>query len=76
MSEIEYSVLSYSPSMITGERINVGLLFHKSDGDVCRFEYTKKWSRLIAFDDELDIDFFKLYLEGIKHPALTMKPLV
>ena len=66
MKEIEYSVLSYSPSIITGERINVGLLFHKSDDDVCRFEYTRKWNRLLAFDDEIDIEFFKLYLEGIK----------
>lgn len=67
MTTVEYSVLSYSPSTIVGERINIGIVFYNQTSDYCVFEHTKKWSRLQSFDDELNIDFMKCYLEGIKH---------
>ncbi len=66
MRTIEYSVLSYSPSIAVGERINVGILFHLPENNLTIFEHTKKWSRLSAFDDELDIEFVKLLFKGIE----------
>lgn len=66
MNFIEYSVLTYSPSIISGEKINVGILFNVPESDECLFEHTKNWRRITSFDDELDIDFFKLYMKGIK----------
>lgn len=63
--KIHFSILSYKPSFITDEKINIGILFHNlSDGDI-RFEITKNWARIKNFDDELDIDFFKLLLQGM-----------
>lgn len=66
MNYIEYSILTYSPSVIGGERINVGILFYIPSKDKCLFEHTKNWRRVASFDDELDMDFFKLYMQGIK----------
>lgn len=64
--QILFSVLSYYPSFITEESINVGLLFHDITNDVRLFETTTNWNRLKSFDDEVDINYIKAVLEGIK----------
>ena len=66
MAVIEYSVLGYYPSAISGEKINVGILFHELDPGRRTFYVMKNWERLEKFDNELDIPFFKKYLTGIK----------
>lgn len=64
MNNLEYSVLRYSPSLLSGESINLGILF--SSGSFAKFEYTKKMNRIREFDDTLDMDVLKLLLESIK----------
>lgn len=66
MNRIQFSVLSYYPSIITNENVNVGIIFHNLDTDERIFHIMKNWSRLESFDDELDINFMKKYLHGIK----------
>lgn len=61
-----FSVLSYHPSFITDESINVGILFHDVINDRRIFEITSNWKRIKSFDDEIDINYFKEILEGIK----------
>lgn len=62
--EIKFSVLSYHPSFLTGETINIGILFqHENKGT---FTKITKWHRLEVFDDELDIEFAKVFLSGIE----------
>ena len=63
---IMFSVLSYYPSFITSESINLGILFHSLDNDIRHFEITSNWNRVSKFDDEVDIDYLKLILDGIK----------
>lgn len=60
-----FSVLSYYPSFITSESINVAILFHNIDNDERVFEITTNWARIKSFDDEVDIEYLKLILNGI-----------
>lgn len=73
MNIVEFSVLSYYPSIFTQENINVGVLFHilkpKEVSGKRSFYSIKKLERLAAFDDELDITFMRDYLSGIKLQA-------
>lgn len=69
MCKVQFSVLSYYPSVVTNENINVGILFHNLNTDERTFHVMKNWSRLESFDDELDISFMKKYLQGIKNES-------
>lgn len=66
MAMIEFSVLSYYPSIITNENINVGVLFHNNDTEQRLFYTMQNWRRLESFDDEVDVPFMRKYLKGIK----------
>jgi len=65
MSTVRFSVLSYYPTFLTNENINIGILFSVEDTNQAFFHSIKNWERAKAFDDELDIDFMKDYLKGI-----------
>jgi len=68
---IQYSVLGYSPSIISGENINLGVLICNSDNNRIEFHYTRQWDRVKKFDDELDIQGLKSALEDIKNDVET-----
>ncbi|SHH76065.1 Protein of unknown function [Caloranaerobacter azorensis DSM 13643] len=67
MAIIEFSVLSYYTTLIGDECITLGILFHNLTTNERVFEITTNWRRLASFDDELDIEFVKEYLKGIKY---------
>lgn len=69
MCKVQFSVLSYYPSILTNENVNVGILFHNLATDERIFHIMKNWKRLESFDDELDIEFIKQYLNGIKNES-------
>lgn len=62
--KVLFSVLKYK--LITNESINIGILFHNLDTDERRFETITKWSRVKIFDDEINIKFFKILLNGMR----------
>lgn len=68
--KVHFSVLSYYPSFtindVEEESIHVGILFHNEDTDERLLEITTKWKRVEGFDDELDIEFFKLLLFSLR----------
>ncbi|AEB77347.1 hypothetical protein ADU80_00395 (plasmid) [Clostridium botulinum] len=64
--KIYFSVLSYHPSFITDESINVAILFYNEKTDERNFEITTKWQRVQSFDDEVNIDILKLLLKGMQ----------
>lgn len=68
--EVRFSVLSYYPSFIEkdieNESMYIGILFHNIDTDERRLEITTKWTRIQNFDDELDIEFFKILLYSLQ----------
>ncbi len=65
MPNVSFSILSYYPSFMTNENINIGILFYVEENKQVNFCPIRKWDRAKAFDDELDIDFMKDYLKGI-----------
>ena len=68
MYTVKFSILSYYPSFLSNENVNLGILFNISDdaSSFCKFEYIKNnWRRVEAFDDEANIDFIKAVLKGI-----------
>lgn len=62
---LKYSVLRYSPSKVAGEKINLGIIFSDMESNYREFKYSKKFSRLSTFDDEIDISMVKKLLQGI-----------
>lgn len=63
---LKYSVLRYSPSTVSGEKINLGIIFYDQFCGYREFKYSKKFNRLRSFDDEINIDLVKKLLQGIK----------
>ena len=66
MTEIQFCVLSYYPSIMNDENINVGLLFYNLETKERYFYIFRNHKRLENFDDEIDMDFMMAYLKGVK----------
>lgn len=64
---IKFSVLSYSPSVLTNERINIGIAMQNTENNDIIFENIKNWGRVEHFDDELDVNVLKIVVAGIKN---------
>lgn len=62
---LKYSVLRYSPSKIAGEKINLGIMFYDVDSGYRMFKYSRRFSRLSTFDDEIDVAMVKKLLQSI-----------
>lgn len=66
MLSIEYSILCHYPSIMSKDRITLGIIFlNKADRIAC-FHSTKNFKRVGSFNDELDIDLLKIQLESIE----------
>ena len=63
---LKYSVLRYSPSAISGEKINLGILFAEESLGYHSFYYTKNLGRVKHFDDGLNPTILKDFLRGIE----------
>ena len=78
MNQIEYTVLNYYHSPLSKECLYLGVLFHDMKTGQCKFIYISDFERLEAFDDEINIEFVKEYLRGIKddveNSILTLNP--
>ena len=67
MLKLKFSILSYHPSFLTNESINIGILFHCLDSKLTKFFKIKDLKKIEVFDDELDIDFTKFLFNGIEN---------
>lgn len=63
---LKYSVLRYSPSTVAGEKINLGIIFCDMESGYREFKYSKKFTRLSTFDDEINLAMVKKMLQGIE----------
>ena len=64
--KLRYSVLRYSPSIISGEAINLEILFSADAEGYHSFWFTGNFQRIIRFDDTLDRNVLKDLLTGIQ----------
>lgn len=64
---IKYAVFRYSPSIVSGETINLGLLVTETLSKRMEFHYTTKWDRIQSFDDSLNIEGLKIALADMKN---------
>jgi hypothetical protein len=62
----KFSVLRYVPNENREEFINIGLVFHSPEDQFVDLVITNNFRRLKAFDDEIDVDFLKIVLDGLK----------
>lgn len=62
----KYSVLRYVPDIERQEFINLGVVLHYPDKQLLKMQTTEAFSRLRVFDDEIDLSFLELLLEGAK----------
>lgn len=63
---LKYSVLRYSPSILSGERVNLGILFSEESVGYHSFYYPHNLGRIKSVNDELDESILKEFLLGIK----------
>lgn len=70
---LKYSVLRYSPSNVSGEKINLGIIFYDVASGYSEFKYSKKLSRLSNFDDEIDVVIVKKLLQSIAEDVISMQ---
>jgi hypothetical protein len=62
--KVYFSILKYH--LITDESINLAILFYNEKTDERRLEIITNWQRIKSFDDELDMKFLKMLLQGIQ----------
>jgi len=67
MNKIQFTSLKYYNSIISEECLYVGILFNDLTTKKRTFKTIQNFKRLATFDDEIDIDFVKLYLQGIQY---------
>ena len=65
-NKVEYAALKYYNNIISDECLYIGILFHNLTNGKRDFRHITNFKRLQSFDDEVDIDFIKAYLHGIK----------
>ena len=63
---LKYSVLRYSPNIVTGEAINLGILYSDETRGYHSFRYTHNYDRILKFDDTLSKEELVSILEGIE----------
>ena len=63
---LEYSILRYIPSSISGEAINLGMVFVDTESGARDFYYTKKLKRVLEFDDTIDKNNIEFLLSSIQ----------
>jgi hypothetical protein len=61
----KFSVIRYVPDEYREEFINIGFVLHDIEGPSIMCKFTSNFSRVKAFDDEVDLEFLKLILEGL-----------
>ncbi len=66
MYQVEYAALKYYNNIISEECLYVGMLFHNLTTGTRDFRYISNFNRFESFDDGADVNFVKLYLNGIK----------
>ncbi len=64
---VKFAVLQYVPNYERDEKINVAVVLHSPQDNFIETVLISNWKRLSEFDDELDINFMKIYLKGIKN---------
>ena len=70
---LKYAVLRYSPSTVSGEKINLGIIFYEEERNYREFRFSKNFSRLTKFDDEIDVKLVKKLMHGIKEEVEAEK---
>ena len=63
---LKYSILRYSPSLISGEAINLGILYSNESNGFRLFRYPRKLERILKFDDTLKKEDLMNLLVGIE----------
>ena len=71
MGELQYSILRYAPSLVSGEKINLGAIFNYPEENYREFFYINKWKRVETFDDSLCIPLLKDLMLDIKDEVGT-----
>ena len=66
MKRYKYAVLKYYNSVVSEECLCIGVLFQDVATGERIFNPIKNFKRLEVFDDEIDIEFFRYYLQSIK----------
>lgn len=69
---LKYSVLRYKPSSLSGESINLGVLYQSEVDDFVSFKYIQRMGRLSHFDDEIDIRIVMNFLKSINQEVTAL----
>ncbi|WP_340004402.1 DUF3037 domain-containing protein [Paenibacillus sp. FSL K6-0276] len=62
----KFAVLRYVPDENREEFINIGVVLHSPEENFIDCIITTNFSRVSTFDDEIDVNFLKIVLSGVK----------
>lgn len=64
---IFFAVCRYVPSLLRGETLNIGFVYHVPTLEKLGFYESRNTRRLRSFDDELDIDTINMIFESLRY---------
>lgn len=64
---INFAICRYVPSILRGEKINIGLVYHVPSMGVMDFVSSKNIRRIKSFDDEIEADVIKAIFESLNY---------
>ena len=71
MSELKYAIMRYSPSLVSGESINIAGLFFFPETKYREVYTVSNWQRVASFDESLDISALKDILSDMEEEVGT-----
>ena len=72
MEELEYAIMRYIPSLVSGESINLAALFYYKPTSYRELYIIENWDRVAAFDDTLNIRMIKDILLDLRDEVGTV----
>ncbi|CCL32339.1 TPA: hypothetical protein KOR49_002223 [Clostridioides difficile] len=67
--KIAFSILTYRPMLTSLKKINIAILYKDIKNKIVYFETITNWDIIEIFDNEIDVDLFKMIIMGIKSHA-------
>jgi len=54
--QLQFSVIRYTPNIVAGEFINIGVVLFDPSGGFCGVRFVRDWQQVLVFDPDADIE--------------------
>jgi hypothetical protein len=57
--ELQFFTIRYTPNIVTGESLNIGVVLFDPTGGFCGVRFVKDWQQVRVFDPDADIEMLE-----------------